>query len=90
MARAALDWGVRDLAQIAGVSANTVARFENGRNAPNPSTLRVIRQAFEATGVRFTELGVEPPPEKEGRVMTGAPNRGSQARGDQPSDKNSG
>ena len=30
MARAALGWGVRDLAKKAGVAANTVSRFENG------------------------------------------------------------
>jgi transcriptional regulator with XRE-family HTH domain len=44
------------------VSANTIDRFENGRNAPIPATLMALRQAFEAAGVRFTETGgVEPP-----------------------------
>ena len=40
---------------------NTVARFENGHHTPNPATLKVVRLAFEAAGVRFTERGVEPP-----------------------------
>jgi transcriptional regulator with XRE-family HTH domain len=55
MARAALSWGVRDLAARAGISANTVARFENGHHTPNPATLKAVRQALEA------ERGVEPP-----------------------------
>ena len=53
MARAALSWGVRELAKAAGVSANTIARFESGKKA-NPATLKVIRQAFEAAGIEFT------------------------------------
>lgn len=64
MARAALGWGVRDLAEKAGISANTVARFENGHHTPNPATLKVIRLAFEAAGVRFIDRGVEPPEAK--------------------------
>ena len=62
MARAALNWSLRDLAEAAGISANTVSRFEGGKPAI-PATLTVIRQAFEAAGVRFTERGVEPPQE---------------------------
>jgi transcriptional regulator with XRE-family HTH domain len=65
MARAGLGWDMRDLAERAGVSANTINRFENGRNTPIPATLRAIRLAFEAAGVRFTENGVELP-KKEG------------------------
>jgi hypothetical protein len=60
MARAALSWGVRELAEAAGVNVNTVTRFEGGSKA-NLSTQKLIRQAFEAAGVRFTERGVEPP-----------------------------
>jgi hypothetical protein len=33
MARAAVGWGVRGLAEKAGVTANTVARIENGADA---------------------------------------------------------
>lgn len=61
MGRAALGWGVRDLAEKASISANTVARFENEHHTPNAATLKVIRLAFEAAGVRFTDTGgVEP------------------------------
>jgi transcriptional regulator with XRE-family HTH domain len=39
------------LAERSAVSANTIDRFENGRNAPIPATLMALRQAFEAVGV---------------------------------------
>ncbi len=61
MARAALNWSTRDLAERSRVGTNTVARFENGKTA-NASTLTLIRQAFEAAGVRFTEDGGIVPP----------------------------
>lgn len=53
MARAALEIGVRDLAKLAGVSAMTVTRFENGRSEGYPATLGKIRAALEAAGVEF-------------------------------------
>lgn len=52
MARAALGWGVRDLAQKAGVTANTITRIENGADAKQ-STIDAIRSALEAAGVEF-------------------------------------
>ena len=52
MARAALGWGVRDLAQHAGLSANTVSRFENDSGA-HVSTLQQIQEALEKAGVEF-------------------------------------
>ena len=61
MARAGLGWDMRELAERAGVSPNTINRFENGRNVPIPATLKAIQQAFEAAGVRFTENGLELP-----------------------------
>jgi transcriptional regulator with XRE-family HTH domain len=53
MARAALEIGVRDLAEIAGVSAMTVTRFENGKSAGYPDTLAKLKAALEAAGVEF-------------------------------------
>ena len=53
MARAAVGWGVRDLAREAKVGVATVTRFENGQAEPIPSTLSAIRQALEAAGVEF-------------------------------------
>jgi transcriptional regulator with XRE-family HTH domain len=52
MARAALAWGVRDLAGAAQVSAHTVARFERGEPL-RPSTVRAIRTALEDAGCEF-------------------------------------
>jgi transcriptional regulator with XRE-family HTH domain len=53
MARAALAIGVRDLAGLAGVSAMTVTRFENGHSSGYPDTLAKIRTSLEAAGIVF-------------------------------------
>lgn len=52
MARAALSWGVRDLAAAAKVSPDTIARLERGETL-YPRTIEAIRAAFEAAGVEF-------------------------------------
>jgi transcriptional regulator with XRE-family HTH domain len=52
MARAALGWGVRELAEKAGVTANTVTRIENGSDAKQ-STIAALRVALESAGVEF-------------------------------------
>jgi transcriptional regulator with XRE-family HTH domain len=52
MARAALSWGVRDLAEKAGVTANTITRIENGSDAKQ-STINLVRTALESAGVEF-------------------------------------
>jgi transcriptional regulator with XRE-family HTH domain len=54
MARAAVGWGVRDLAKKAGVAANTVTRIENGADAKQ-STMDRLQHALEAAGVEFIE-----------------------------------
>src|SRR5688572_5914468 len=53
MARAAVGWGVRDLAKQAGVTANTVTRIENGADAKQ-STIDALKRALEAVGIEFT------------------------------------
>src|SRR5271156_757349 len=53
MARAAVGWGVRELAEKAGVTANTVTRIENGADAKQ-STMDALQRALEAAGVEFT------------------------------------
>lgn len=61
MARAALDWGLRDLANHARVGITTVFRFENGQATPIPATLAAIQRAFEEAGIEFTpDGGVRP------------------------------
>lgn len=52
MARAAIGWGVRDLARETGVSADTIARLERGEEL-KLVTLQRIRDVFEAAGVEF-------------------------------------
>ena len=52
MARAAIGWGVRELAEKAGVTANTVSRYENGADALG-DTLTKIQKALESGGVEF-------------------------------------
>lgn len=52
MARTALGWGVRDLANRAGVSPNTVSRFENGASA-RADTLGLLQEILEEAGVVF-------------------------------------
>ena len=54
MARSAVGWGVRDLAQKASVSTNTVARLERGETLKQ-STVDVLRAVLEAAGVEFIE-----------------------------------
>jgi transcriptional regulator with XRE-family HTH domain len=56
MARAALGWGVRELASKAGVAANTVSRYENGADALG-ETLERIERALENAGVVFIDQG---------------------------------
>ena len=55
MARAALNWTVRDLAKAAGVHRNTVNNVEVGRYAGDPDTLEKIEKALAAAGVQFIE-----------------------------------
>jgi transcriptional regulator with XRE-family HTH domain len=53
MARAALGWGVRELAEKAGVTANTVSRIELGADAKQ-STIEALQRVLEAAGIEFT------------------------------------
>lgn len=54
MARAALGWGVRDLASAAKVSPDTIARLERGETLYG-RTLAAVQAALEAAGVEFIE-----------------------------------
>jgi transcriptional regulator with XRE-family HTH domain len=54
MARAALRWGVRELASKAKVATGTISRFEAGE-ALQPRTIEAIRRAFEAAGIEFID-----------------------------------
>ena len=52
MSRAALGWGVRELAVKTGVPANTISKIENGSDA-RVSTLTTIQKTIEAAGIEF-------------------------------------
>ena len=54
MARAAVGWGVRDLAREAKVSTDTIARLERGESL-KLATIETVRTALEAAGVEFIE-----------------------------------
>lgn len=52
MARIALGLGVRELAELAGVSPDTIARFERGE-ALKERTVGAVQAALESAGVEF-------------------------------------
>ena len=54
MARAALGWGVRELAAQAGIATNTVSRYENGADALGETLLK-IQRTFERAGIEFID-----------------------------------
>ena len=54
MARAALNWTVRDLAEATGLHRNTINNIEVGRYAGDPGSLAVIETVLTHAGVEFT------------------------------------
>jgi transcriptional regulator with XRE-family HTH domain len=61
MARAALRWSLDDAASASGLSRRTVLRVEQAKPVLIES-MRDLRQAFEAAGIRFAEEGGVFPP----------------------------
>ena len=55
MARAALDWTVRDLAEATGFHRNTINNIEVGRYSGDPTTLQKIERVLVAAGVEFID-----------------------------------
>jgi transcriptional regulator with XRE-family HTH domain len=55
MARAALNWSVRDLAEAAQIHRNTVTNIETGRYAGDAVTLAAIVGALRRAGVEFID-----------------------------------
>jgi transcriptional regulator with XRE-family HTH domain len=55
MARAALDWSVRDLAEAAQIHRNTVTNIETGRYVGDAATLSAIVGALKRAGVEFID-----------------------------------
>jgi transcriptional regulator with XRE-family HTH domain len=52
-------YGLRELAEKAGLHSNTVTNVETERYAGDPETLEAIRRALEKAGVEFT-IGKRP------------------------------
>ena len=55
MARGALNWTVRELAEAAGLHRNTITNLEVGRYAGDPETLAVIERVLTQAGVDFID-----------------------------------
>jgi DNA-binding XRE family transcriptional regulator len=55
MARAAINWTVRDLAAATGLHRNTITNIEVGRYAGDPATLNLIKEVLIREGVVFID-----------------------------------
>jgi transcriptional regulator with XRE-family HTH domain len=53
MARAALNWTVRDLAEATGLHRNTISNIEVGRYAGNQDSIALIENVLRSAGVEF-------------------------------------
>jgi transcriptional regulator with XRE-family HTH domain len=56
LARVALGWGVRDLADVVKMSPNTISRLERGEQLLDRTT-ETVRAALEDGGVEFIDEG---------------------------------
>ena len=68
MARGALGWSIRDLADKAQVHHNTISRIERGGETSR-GTLLILQKTLEEAGVRFTDDGCVCPPRATGEAM---------------------
>ena len=75
MARAAVGWTVRDLAERSGVHRNTITRIEAGEASHGP-TLEAVRRALEEAGVIFLADGDLTPGGPGVRMRGGEDQRG--------------
>ena len=55
MARAATRLGVREVAQLAGITPFTVSRYENEQGGLRLDTAEKLKRAFRQLGVTFLE-----------------------------------
>jgi transcriptional regulator with XRE-family HTH domain len=53
MARAGVEWSIRELARRSGVGVTTITRFEKGHSMPIRGNISALRRTFEAAGVEF-------------------------------------
>lgn len=62
-ARAMLKLGVREVAELAKVTANTVSRVEQddvGPRGPQPVTIEAIKRVYQEHGIVFVDEGASP------------------------------
>jgi transcriptional regulator with XRE-family HTH domain len=55
MARAALNWTVRELAAATGLHRNTITNIEVGRYAGDETSLAVIERVLTKAGIEFLD-----------------------------------
>lgn len=55
MARAALNWTVRDLAEATGLHRNTITNIEVGHYAGDQRSLEVIEAVLRKSGIEFID-----------------------------------
>jgi transcriptional regulator with XRE-family HTH domain len=55
MARAALNWTVRDLADAAHLHRNTITNIETGRYGGDVATLAALEAVLKRAGVEFID-----------------------------------
>ena len=55
MARAALNWTVRDLAEATKLHRNTITNIETGRYAGDTSTLGAIETVLKRAGIEYID-----------------------------------
>jgi len=55
MARAALNWTVRDLAEAAKLHRNTITNIETGRYEGDTATLVAIEAVLRRAGIEFID-----------------------------------
>ena len=55
MARAALNWTVRDLAEAANLHRNTISNIETGKYGGDEATLNAITTVLKRAGVEFID-----------------------------------
>ena len=55
MARAALNWTVRDLAEASHLHRNTITNIETGKYAGDAATLAAIELVLQRAGVEFID-----------------------------------
>jgi transcriptional regulator with XRE-family HTH domain len=53
MARAALNWTVRDLAEATGLHRNTITNIEVGRYAGEQNSISLIENVLQRAGIEF-------------------------------------